>query len=356
MSAEFPEIEPTLIRDHVRLIHFLSQPLTGQGKVVATGFGEDPNQNDPKTGKPGLRLAPHAVHAAVGDVQESLRGIAQFLMRPHYNLYMPLAIHRPDLRPGAKGLEQDIVGCLGIVADFDDPESARWAERLPLPPNYVLETSAGRFQAFYLFDRPERLEIVKPVAERLKAFAGCDHGTSDISHVWRVPGALNWPNAKKVAEGRSPNPQLVRVVGYDRGTTSLQALSDALPKGVATSERKRSIATPQDTNSGSIASGEQEGPGRRVHSPHRAAVEGSQENLEAQQTLLSLPLELQEGIKRPAVGDRSKALFRVIAKLIRQGVDDDAIENVIYAHPRGIGEKYAGRDDLDKEIAASERR
>ncbi|MGA8550961.1 MAG: DNA-primase RepB domain-containing protein [Stellaceae bacterium] len=74
---------------------------------------------------------------------------------------------------------------------------------LALTPNYVLETSAGRFQAFYLFDKPEAPEDVKRVAERLKAFAKSDHGTMDVSHVWRVPGALNWPNAKKVAEGRA---------------------------------------------------------------------------------------------------------------------------------------------------------
>jgi hypothetical protein len=148
------------------------------------------------------------------------------MKRPHYNLYMPLAIHGPDVRSGAKGFERDVIACLGLVADFDDPDAARWAERLPLPPNYVLETSAGRFQAFYLFDKPEPLEAAKPVAERLKAFAGCDHGTSDISHVWRVPGALNWPNAKKVAEGRSPDPQLVHVVKWDNSRTSLHSLSE----------------------------------------------------------------------------------------------------------------------------------
>jgi RepB DNA-primase N-terminal domain len=145
------------------------------------------------------------------------------------------------LPSGAKGLERDIVACLGIVADFDDPDAARWAERLPIPPNYVLETSEGRFQAFYLFDKPEALEVVKPLAERLKAFAKCDHGTSDISHVWRVPGALNWPNAKKVAEGRARDPQLVRVQKYDNSRTSLQSLSDALPQGEPMTERTRTI-------------------------------------------------------------------------------------------------------------------
>jgi len=88
-----------------------------------------------------------------------------------------------------------------------------------------------------------------------------------------------------------------------------------------------------------------------VRSRHPAALDGTPENLDAQQRMLSLPVELQEEIKRPALGDRSKALFRVIAKLIGQGLDDKAIENIVYAHPKGLGAKYAGRNDLDKEIA-----
>ena len=75
------------------------------------------------------------------------------------------------------------------------------------------------------------------------------------------------------------------------------------------------------------------------------------QNLDAQQRMLALPAELQEEIKRPAAGDRSKALFSVIAKLIGLGLEDKAIENIVYAHPKGIGAKYADRNDLDKEIS-----
>jgi RepB DNA-primase from phage plasmid len=181
-----PELLPLLISDHVQLIHMFAETLVGRGIVVIAGFGEDPNQIDPKTGKPGRRLPPKVGHAVVGDVRQTLLELNKFIGLPHYNAYTPLAIFRPDLPPGTKGSERDIVASLGLVADFDDPDAARWAKRLPLPPNYVLETSAGRFQAFYLFDKPEAVEVVKLVAERLKKFAGCDHGTSDISHVWRI--------------------------------------------------------------------------------------------------------------------------------------------------------------------------
>jgi hypothetical protein len=256
-------------------------------------------------------------HAAVGDVKATLEGVAQFMKRQHYNLYMPLAIFRPNLDSWAKGYERDVVACLGIVADFDDEDAPRWAERLPLPPNYVLETSSGRFQAFYLFDKPEPLDVVKAVAKRLKAFAECDHGTSDISHVWRVAGALNWPNAKKVAAGRPREPQLVRVAMYSDSRTSLQALSDVLPQIEAIPPRKDSPTRRKPSSARRAGTGDSVAPKGKAHSPHRAAIDGSPENVDTLQRLQTLPLELQEQIKQPAMGDRSIAIFRVVAALIQ---------------------------------------
>jgi DNA primase RepB-like protein len=277
-----PEIEPLLIRWHVGLIHELAERFGGPGKLVIAGFGEDPDQTDSSTGKPGRRLPPQVVHADVGDVRQSLTGLSPFVKRPHQNVYMPLAIFQQDLPSFAKGYERDVIACLGLVADFDDPEAARWASRLPMPPNYVLETSSDRFQAFYFFDKPEVLEAAKPVAERLKAFAQCDHGTSDMSHVWRVPGALNWPNAKKVAEGRPRVAQLVRVKKRFDGTTSLQALSNALSLSGPTADHKESTPRPRRKQGKTQASADD---GQQAHNPvmhslHKAAVDGTPENLD----------------------------------------------------------------------------
>ena len=155
--------------------------------MVITSFGENPDEIDPKTEKPGKHLRPKVFHAAIGDVKASLEGVAQVMERPHYNVYMPLAVFRPDINPWSKGFERDVVASLAIVLDFDDANAGQWAERVPLPPDYVIQSSAGRYQVIYLFDKPEPPDVVKEVAKRLKAFARCDHGTSDISHVWRVP-------------------------------------------------------------------------------------------------------------------------------------------------------------------------
>lgn len=66
MSAQPPpEIVPDRIRDHVRLIHALAAPLAGKGVVVVTGFGADPDEIDPKTGKPGRPLRPKVMLRSV---------------------------------------------------------------------------------------------------------------------------------------------------------------------------------------------------------------------------------------------------------------------------------------------------
>ena len=72
---------------------------------------------------------------------------------PHRNVYVPLAVMSPDLAPGKKGTEADIIGVLGLVGDFDDADAANYASRLPVTAPYVLETSPGRFQTFLPFDR-----------------------------------------------------------------------------------------------------------------------------------------------------------------------------------------------------------
>ncbi|MCK1728260.1 DNA-primase RepB domain-containing protein [Bradyrhizobium sp. 142] len=77
---------------------------------------------------------------------------------------------------------------------------------MPVEPSYVIETSPGNTQQVILFDRPLRPEEVKPLAIGMKSAASCDHGTADISHVWRIPGTLNWPTKNKLARGRSAEP------------------------------------------------------------------------------------------------------------------------------------------------------
>jgi hypothetical protein len=206
------DIDGMAISEHAGLLHVLAAPLEGHGKLVVGSFGEDPDKVNPKTGKWGYPIIPKIAHFEIGEVNRTVNWIIGLGRERHRNVYASLAIMRPDLSAGKKGEEGDIVGLLGVVADFDDIDAQHWAERVPLPPDLVIETSRDRFQCFYLFDKPEPAHRVKTIGRRLRDACCSDNGSLDLSHVWRIPGCLNWPNARKIAHGRPSKPQLVRKV------------------------------------------------------------------------------------------------------------------------------------------------
>ena len=115
---------------------------------------------------------------------------------------------RPDLPRGDKGGERDVTAVLGAVIDHD-ADAGRNANE-PHEAGYVIETSqrpVSNRQYFVLFDQPLSPVEAKPIVERLHVAYGGDHGTKDLSHVWRVAGTLNWPNKKKLERGRPAEPQ-----------------------------------------------------------------------------------------------------------------------------------------------------
>jgi RepB DNA-primase from phage plasmid len=346
-----PSFNLTAVRAHTEIVHRLAAPLAGKGKFIVAGFGEDPDRVDARTGKVGCPLPAIVTHVAVGDVQSMMRTITEIANRPYYNAYSPLAVFRPDLPSGKKGSEGEILSVLGFVADFDDADAARWAERLPLPPNYVLETSAGRFQTFHFFETPQKPGDAKPLAERLKAFAGCDHGTADLSHVWRIPGCLNWANSRKIAGGRSPEPQLVKVISsWDGSAVSLPDLAAALPPakpnghGAANGCPKEREARAEGSRSADF-----DGATAQADGTDRATDDADATLIEA--IVKALPKRLRDRTTQPASGDRSRNLFFVIKSLIDRELDDGTIKRIIQHYPNGIGAKYVGRPDLDREVA-----
>jgi hypothetical protein len=266
-----------------------------------------------------------------------VEAILRLARERHRNVYVPLCVVRADLPPGKKGGEEDIVGVLGLSVDFDDGDAANWQNRLPMPPDLVIESSAGRFQAFYAFDAPVTLNEGKPIGRRLRDFCHSDHGSLDLSHVWRVPGTLNWPNAKKLAQGRPPEPQLARLaLPWMQSRTGLAGLDQALPELELGAEGDAAVTATGaalddavvDANSGYLP-------------PDLEAIWGM------------LPEKLKARIREPEPqgGDRSKTLFYVIRALAKRGLKADMIERLIRHHPNGGGAKYADRRDLTKEIA-----
>jgi hypothetical protein len=217
MSAPYPEPDIAAIRQHVELLHHLAAPLADRGKLVVASFGQDP-----RTAKD---IVSKIRHFQIGDVDTMVEIIARLCVERHRNVYAPTAVMRLDLPDGKVGGEADVVGVIGLVEDFDDDDAPRWAERLPIAASYALETSVDRVQAFLMTDNPVvETADAKRLAVKLKAFTHCDHGSADLSHVWRVAGTLNWPNSKNLKAGRPADPQIVRVI--KQCTQVLENLTD----------------------------------------------------------------------------------------------------------------------------------
>src|SRR5271156_386253 len=142
-----------------------------------------------------------------------------------------------------------------------------------------------------------RLLEVKPMGCRLRDFAHSDHGSLDASHVWRVPGTLNWPNAKKVAECRAREPQLANAIQpWDATRTTLAGLDQALP-----------ALPPADEHT--------------TKSPVANPAAGGEMSAEVQQVFVLLRKKLQEDIAAPTTaGQRSDRHYAVIRRMAERGL------------------------------------
>ncbi len=231
-------IESTAIREHITRLHETARGL--EGTLVLASYGQDPQT--------GRNITPKVQHFAIGDIERMTKTAEAWAEEPHRNVYCPLAVAQPGTKK--RGKAEDYNHILGLCADFDDELAHEYASRLPMPASVVIESSQGRFQAQYFFDKPATSEQAASLAKSLQALAGCDHCTSDLIHVWRVPGCLNWPNQKKVAEGRPASPQQVKIASPWRGKVSLEVLQKTLLE--AREVAVASVSAPQATHSTTV--------------------------------------------------------------------------------------------------------
>jgi hypothetical protein len=216
-----PEIvrafDEAAIRSHVEMLHQLSAGIDGV-LVTSTYFADPTGDND----VPGT-----VTHHAVGDADGMVDSIMTHAHTPNANTFTGLQVMRKGLKRGSRGKEADIVAVLGLVVDLD-ADTGRAGE-MPVESSLCLETSPGNYQPFILFDRAVPPAEAKPLADALKRATGSDHGTADVTHVWRIPGTLNWPNAKKLARGRNPNPAPVTIANpWDGSVTKIEELRATL--------------------------------------------------------------------------------------------------------------------------------
>lgn len=209
MSNQVIKVNHALIAQDIQLIHNCAKGM--EGNLILASFGQNPSS--------GENLRPRAESFTIGDIDRMVSRAQSLAGEEHRNIYVALCIMRADLEAGKKGSEGDIISVFGITADFDakdDPSAHLWADRLPVSPTMVLETSSypeRSYQCRILFNKPITPDRAKRMAKSLQFHSGCDTCTQDLSHVWRIAGGLNYPNKVKVEKhGRPVEPQMVKII------------------------------------------------------------------------------------------------------------------------------------------------
>ena len=238
-ATGIPSPDYGAIRSHVEMLHTLAKNAGVDGVLAFTRI-DDKNKT-------------HTEKFAIGDVDRMADAIFGWSTHPNLNIYMSHAIFRKDLPSWSTGKEEDVRAVLSLVGDLDSDlgKKAVGLNRLPLPATYVLETSANNFHATFPLGRALSPSDAKAIAVALSNAIGGDSGTKDISHLWRIPGTLNWPSKTKLERNRPAAPQLVTVkLAWNGETIEPEALWEAV-KGFAGAKSGSSSTGSSDETGGS---------------------------------------------------------------------------------------------------------
>lgn len=168
----------------------------------------DPKTKRQKTSIREKWVSPH------GD-WDSVARWSRKLNRDRFNVYMSWALFKDQMRS-----KSTLIATAGFVADWDDQP-----RRELLRPTLEVRTSPGRQQDIFIHE-PVSFKEALPVYRAAARALACDINTSgDPTHLWRVPGSMNWPRADK---DREPSPSSWKK--EDGPTVQLAQLAELAPE------------------------------------------------------------------------------------------------------------------------------
>jgi KaiC/GvpD/RAD55 family RecA-like ATPase len=293
----------------IKMLHDAAAPLQGKGKLCVVSITHHADDSS----------APITETAMfnIGDHQKTIAWIEANQANGR-NFYAPLAVYALDAE---RQKTENVIAVLGTIADFDDTNAASYRDRLPAMPDFVTETSPGRYQAGFIFEHPqEDMSKAKALATTLRDFAHCDDCTTNINQLWRIPGTVNYPNSKKIAKGRNPAGCLAILRKEPTETrTNFAKLASTLPETKTTEP-----ASPKM----------QEREGKPFDLVH---LEGVYNRLPNYAKALMK--------KRAEEGERSEHIYHVLSVLREQGISEDDAFAFSIGHQDGFMEKHAGHPD-----------
>lgn len=150
------------------------------------------------------------------------------------NVYWTPNIVRPNVHKKAK--ESDIAAGVFSFVDIDPPKNGgafdrnhiiEWLSGIDAPPSFIID-SGGGLQAFWRLDEPcANIQSIKYINTQIRDYFDADNCQS-MDHVMRVPGTVNYPDARKRARGRVPS--LAKIAVPDDGVVyEPHKLSAAFP-------------------------------------------------------------------------------------------------------------------------------
>lgn len=228
--------------------------------------------------------------------------------------------HVNRLRPGRQHLKarkEDIVEIVALHVDVDDL-GALERIRAYVPTPTVITFSGGGYQAFWLLAHPtsdlERAE--KCNATIAKALGG--DNCHNVDRIMRVPGTINFPNAKKRANGRAS--VLAKIVEAD--WSKRYTLDDfPAPEEPGPAGPKGAIAT-VSVSDVVFASIEQLPLGVAVSTKQLIRAGDDMEHPRSSAT--------------PRYPSRSEVVFHVACDLARAGCDEVTIAGILINADHGI--------------------
>ena len=245
----------------------------------------------------------------------------------HSNVYFSPALMRKDLPRGSRGEEKDIVAVPAVVIEEDADTGKKVTLPAGVAPSFVVMSSSKptlNRHFHFVLEKPLPPAEAKALAELAYRKCGGDHGGKDITHIWRVPETLNFPDWRKIERGRPETPQMVELIDGGTGEpVSAEALRAALE------------AMPD------------------LHAEERPGSGGSKDwssggSTDRDKILARLNPDLRAKIDDEGKEDRSKHCFAVMQALFDAGLTD--AEVLIVATGATFASKYSDRGDLEAEI------
>jgi hypothetical protein len=314
-SADIPDINREAITRFIAELHSRGAPFAASGELVLSY--QDARFAGDKASFRHARYAIGPQHAA-----RMVEDIIALAANPHTNIYIEQRVVRNGTN--GRGRKADTLAVLALVDD-DDADAGKGTTKLPVQPTEVIQTSAKNRQLRYQFAEPLSLEIADRIGEKLRQVSRSDGCTGTVTQPFRVPGTLNWPTKRKMAErGRSAIPFMVKNVGgtgtaIDAGDFE-EILDSALPERV--DARAEAGSGKRD---GDNAAGRQCRPSF-AHLSHKQTngLQYSGENI-----------------------DRSQMWHSICWRLFRKGFSVDAVAEFLQGcceqYTQGIAAKYSDR-------------